>query len=381
MQLFHTLKTATGLADPIAGTVYGNFTEGTARKLVFSLTNHLFEMSDSKIVAESIDWLGRSLQGEAQVDQSMLNPSLHMYQIGPLFDLLATVSFVLTIFPIVLITNSHLPDHQRPKRLDNVPAPLDRRLAIRYSLVVGIITAVLFLLLMLVGFIVEFVGVTLIPVSFGTALSLISIVTAFVVVGITRRYIRAKRAMDSMAELHSGRKRFAGDFLKISLVLLPTLLWIFTFLFITRVGLDTGVAFTFAVDSEAVIFRFIYMMALVFLMLPVFYTDTLWLSSSVGIFLGWSSFKELVRKTGWALFSRLIGFAIVITSLYLPFLAGVELGFIMFIALLMLLFSVLFSLTVLVTVWVGGITRTNISRAVLNAILFAIVIAGTFQLV
>ncbi len=376
-----TLRSATGLADPIAGVTYGNFTEGTARRLVFSLTNHLFEMSDSEIVTESVDWLGRSLQGEGQVDLAMLDPSLHVYNICSFFDLIASISFVFTIFPIVLITYYQLPDSHRPRRLDNLPAPLGQKAAVRYSLVVGMVTAALFLLLMLLGFVFEFAGVTLIPVSFGTALSLISLMTALVVVWVTKRFRGRDSAKALMADLHSGRNRLTDDFIKTLLVLLPTLLWIFAFSFIARVGLDNGVAFTFAVDSGAAVFRFVYMMALVFLMLPIFYTDTLWLNSSVGTVSGWSNLRELMRKTGRALFSRLIGFAIVIASLYLPFLAGVQLGFVMFIALLMLPFAALFGLTILVTVWVGGITRTNFGPALMNAILFAIVITSTFQLV
>ncbi|TFG33729.1 alpha/beta fold hydrolase, partial [Candidatus Thorarchaeota archaeon] len=51
-----TLKIATGLNNPYPEAIYGNFMDGTARKLVFSPTNHLFEMSDSKIVTQCVDW-------------------------------------------------------------------------------------------------------------------------------------------------------------------------------------------------------------------------------------------------------------------------------------------------------------------------------------
>ncbi len=376
-----TLKIATGIMEPEVGTTYGNFTEGTARKLVFSATNHLFEISDAKIVSESIDWLGRALHGEQYAEESMLNPNQLIYQFVSGFDLLASVSFVFTIFLLVLITYSRLPARFKPDRIQDIPEALETNSAVRFSIILGIITSVLFLLLMLFGFIFEFTGVVLIPVSFGTSLSLISVLSCLVIIAISRRYLGKDKVQSFMIEVTSGKRHLLKNMFCALILLLPILFWILMVSFIVRIGLDNPLVFTFAVDSGAILFRFIYLLALVILMLPIFYADTLWLNISVGIVAGWNNPSNLVRKTGQALINRLLGMVIIIGLLYLPFLAGLQLGFIMFIALLMLPFMVLLGVTVLVTVWIGGITRSNISPALMNAALFALVISSTFQLI
>jgi pimeloyl-ACP methyl ester carboxylesterase len=376
-----TLKIATGLNDPDPGMTYGNFTEGTARRLVFSATNHLFEISDSTIVTESIDWLGRALQGEQQTQESMLDPTSHIYQYASGFDLLAAISFIFTIFPLVLITYSHIPVNWKPEIAEKLPAALETKSAIKFSVVLGVFTSILFLLLMLFGFVFEFTGLSLIPVSFGTALSLISISTALIVFVVSRKYVGKEQVQETMFELYSGWKHFFGNMISALVILLPALVWIFGVSFVARLGLDNPLAITFATDSGASLFRFLYMTILVFLMLPIFYADTLWLNISIGVSSMWNSTREMVQRVVQALISRLLGWLLIIAFLYLPFLAGLQLGFIMFIALLMLPFTVFIGLTILLTVWVGGITQSNIAPALLNAVLFAIIISSTFQLV
>jgi hypothetical protein len=438
-----TLSIATGVSEPTAEIIYGDFSAGTARKLVFSPTNHLFEMSDARIVTQSVDWMARSLQGPAYAEQSMLNPAQHIYQYVTFFDLLATIAFLLMIFPIILVTYSVLPSHLKPeiakkqklspnsllvlkhlwsngaqtaaklsiwvknkvqsddidlqnaivrllevglvkvrrrgKSTEEVSPQKQKRLT--YSLILGIVTAILFLVLILFGFVFEFTEFVLIPISFGTAFSFISIITGLTVFYLSRRFLGKERVRALTPEISSGRQRLIRELLNSFIVILPSLLWIFGFSVFSRLILDNPIMLTFAADSGAVIVRFIGMIGLAFLMLPLFYADTLWLNATVVINTKWNNLQILFKRLGWALLSRLLGFIIVIAALYVPFLVGAQLGFIMFIALLMLPFAVLLGMTVLNTVIIGGITRNNLAPALLNAILFALVITSMFQLV
>lgn len=376
-----TLKIATGLSDPVPEAIYGDFTAGTARKLVFSPTNHLFEMSDSKIVTHSVDWLARSLQGLSHVEQSMLSPAQHIYQYTSFFDFFASVSFVFSILVIAIISYSYLPTRLKPEQIEGLAKPLENRAAIRYSLIMGLVTSVLFLLLMLMGFVFEFTGLSFIPVSFGTALSLISILTGLVVFVLSKKILGKERVLTLTPELQSGRNILFKDFAKSFIVTLPLLIWILGFSIVSRAIFDNALMLTFAVDSGAALLRFLYMIALTFLMLPYFYADTLWLNASVGIVTKWNDLHDMTKRIVRALASRLLAFLIIIAILYSAFLAMINLGFIMFIALLMLPFAVLFGITGLNTVVIGGITRSNLSSALFNAILFAVIIASMFQLV
>jgi hypothetical protein len=53
----------------------------------------------------------------------------------------------------------------------------------------------------------------------------------------------------------------------------------------------------------------------------------------------------------------------------------------MFVALLMLPFAVLFGFSALVTLWVGGLTKNQLTAGLLNAFLLAVIVAGTFQII
>jgi hypothetical protein len=131
----------------------------------------------------------------------------------------------------------------------------------------------------------------------------------------------------------------------------------------------------------AVLVRALSTMVLTFTLFPLFYSDVLWLDRVVGIVSGWASFISLSKKSVAVIVCKLAGFGIVIAALYLPFLAGVQFGFVMFVALLMLPFAVLFGLTALVTLWAGGLSKSYASAALLNAFLFAVIIASTFEVI
>jgi len=103
---YATLTTATGLSNATSDVTYGSFSDGSARKPVLSATNHLFEISDTTIVMQSVDWLGRSLQGVAQFGQHTLPISNQIYQYANLAGLVQTSALLFSIFPVYLIAYS-----------------------------------------------------------------------------------------------------------------------------------------------------------------------------------------------------------------------------------------------------------------------------------
>ena len=50
-------------APVMSGQLYGDFSTGTARKVIIPLSNHLFEIVDPYTISESLDWLMYSLKG------------------------------------------------------------------------------------------------------------------------------------------------------------------------------------------------------------------------------------------------------------------------------------------------------------------------------
>ena len=60
-ELYTSLASTFGTGSIInPGQLYGNFNDGSARKLIIGQTNHLFETIDPQIISETIDWLNDS---------------------------------------------------------------------------------------------------------------------------------------------------------------------------------------------------------------------------------------------------------------------------------------------------------------------------------
>ncbi|MHA2111506.1 MAG: alpha/beta fold hydrolase [Candidatus Hodarchaeales archaeon] len=100
--LYTTLAPIFGSSSPIeSGQLYGNFTDGSARKLILGQTNHLFETIDSIIVSETIDWLNRSLFDSTNPEWiAKGNLSYPFLIIG---GVISTLGLILSIFPLMAI--------------------------------------------------------------------------------------------------------------------------------------------------------------------------------------------------------------------------------------------------------------------------------------
>ena len=84
------------------GIRYGDFGEGTARKLVLAKTNHLFETIDPVIVSESVEWMKEALKDGVE-DAHWLPSSDLSYPLWLVGGFLSLLGVLLTIFPLVLI--------------------------------------------------------------------------------------------------------------------------------------------------------------------------------------------------------------------------------------------------------------------------------------
>ena len=84
-----------GVVTP--GELYGDFSNGSARKIIFGETNHLFETIDPIIISETVHWLRLSLK---ETDISTGDLIYHFHILG---GLIASIGILLSIFPISTI--------------------------------------------------------------------------------------------------------------------------------------------------------------------------------------------------------------------------------------------------------------------------------------
>lgn len=370
---YETLRQATGMDDVEENTIYGSFATGTARKLVLSNTNHLFEISDPRIISESIDWFVHALQPTGQIDRT-LDPSNQIHQISTGFGLVSIASFVFTIIPLVGLTYEPLKTkmkmtYEEDKILSNI------EITYHFSLITSLLGSTLFLLVVLGGFGFDFSGLSPIRVSFGSGLLLFSM-GEFVLINrlLGRSYPSHSEAIESSRDW----KGLIMKILRGYALLLPVMVWVVSWSVGTQVFLGAKVGFTLQILSGGAVPRLVatFLMALAFI--PLFYVDTKWIGSLVNKI---ENLRDGFKITAKALIHRLGGYVLLLAVLYLPFLLGFPLGFIMFIALLMVPFLLIFGVSVVLLVWLKSMEIAPLHIAMLNALLLAIVVGSTFQLI
>ncbi|TXT57047.1 MAG: 2-succinyl-6-hydroxy-2, 4-cyclohexadiene-1-carboxylate synthase [Candidatus Thorarchaeota archaeon] len=96
------LEPAFNVSEVEIGVTYGEFSEGTARKLVVTDTNHLFETIDPIIVSESVAWMKDSLKNGVE-DAHWIPSNQLVYPLWLLGGFLSVSGAVLTIFPLLAI--------------------------------------------------------------------------------------------------------------------------------------------------------------------------------------------------------------------------------------------------------------------------------------
>ena len=97
--IFNSLSDPFGAEEGVVtpGELYGDFSSGSARKIILGETNHLFETIDPIIVGETVRWLGFSLK-ETEISTGDL-----IYQFHILGGFIASIGILLSIFPIITI--------------------------------------------------------------------------------------------------------------------------------------------------------------------------------------------------------------------------------------------------------------------------------------
>jgi pimeloyl-ACP methyl ester carboxylesterase len=134
--LLETLRTVTGNPNAEVGTTYGDFSSGTAYRLVLTQTNHVFEATDATIVAESVAWMLQALHGDDEpyipsiVDQLIYTRKSIAFIVG-------AVALILSVIPLLSIVLFHLPKQAKPPKIPSKTIPMAFRRDIAFGIGLG----------------------------------------------------------------------------------------------------------------------------------------------------------------------------------------------------------------------------------------------------
>ncbi|MFW9832319.1 MAG: alpha/beta hydrolase, partial [Candidatus Thorarchaeota archaeon] len=153
-ELFDIPDLLNSLAEPfnttapvVPGQLYGDFSLGTARKVIIPLANHLFEIIDPFAISESVEWLMNSLKGSPDIywipSQNFIYP---LWIVG---GFLACLGILLSLFALLLIIINigfFRQIRHSPNSVYSISTPLYFGLGLLYG-VIGLIALFAFLII------------------------------------------------------------------------------------------------------------------------------------------------------------------------------------------------------------------------------------------
>lgn len=351
--------------DVTDGTLYGDFSTGTARKYVLAETNHLFETVDPEIVRETVEWMKDSLKGGME-DSNWIPSGDLIYSWWLVGGFMATLGVVLTIFPLLTIlldtsVFASLKKESKQGVVENQEAPGPFT---KWGLMYSIIPPLTFFPLLLIGTFIPF------PQAYGAAISTWFLGTALILFVLLRP---ASKMMQSIQLPRSTSLLLRSFFLA-----LVVILWLYGWTLLVDLGFaldfrcflpglnDLTVARALFVPIYAVVFFVYFLVDSMWLMGPLKPSDvepwykgqTIWSTKSILI----KCYPFAILISYEYLLGLLLGYSVV------PGLIGYS--FLFFYA-----FAPWFAVSAVISVWCYRSTDTYYLGAFIKALLFAWMLA------
>jgi dienelactone hydrolase len=369
-----------GITPPvIVGYTYGNITEGTGRRLILPPTNHLFEVMDPIILAESVQWLTECLQSEPT--PSIL-PGILIYPVYFIGEALATIGLLLTAFPLLLLLLQLKPLAPLKEPPTSSYAASKNRYW-KYGIIYGALGLGCFLPFLFVGVIVQFIF--LFPQAFAPAIGIWLLGNALVAGLLLRFFLRRIQENRPSWKDIGGFAESPNDFFRI-LVLSGTtallvILWIYFWSLPLNLFLHVNFQLLFPIFKPLSPLRVLYVPVYLLFAIPFFLIEGVWL---IGFLRVSPKSTWIQTQTNWTLHATFIKTIPYITVVGLQFLIAHITGILLFPGaigfLLLFVWGLipLFLLTPTILVWSYRISNRVYVGALICAFILAWSLATTF---
>lgn len=378
--LLTILAPSFGTPPPIiVGQTYGNIAEGSGRRLILPPTNHLFEVMDPIIVAETLQWLNTCLDNN---EPPALLPGVLLYPFYFVGEALATIGLLLTVFPLLLLILQFKPLHilsEPPKS----PYASGKSRYWKYGIGYGIIGLASFLPFFLLGVIIQFVF--LFPQVFAPAVGCWLLGSA-VITGVLLRYsIRRLKENhptgNAMGGFTESRNQFVHLLARSSIAALLVILWIYLWTLPFNLLAHINFQILFPIFKPLTPLRALFVPIYLLFAIPFFLIEGIWL---IGFLRVQSKATWIQTQTTWTLHATFIKTIPYITLVGLQFLIAYTIGVLLFPGFIgfMLLFLwgliPLFLLTPTILAWSYRISNRVYIGAIICALILAWSLAATF---
>ncbi len=358
------LPTVFGVPEVSPGRLYGDFTSGTARKLVAPATTHLLEPLDPTIVSETVVWMNSALKpGEASLIGKLEEGLTYPYR--ETMMLLSFFSLVGLTFPVSMLISPHKSSNKSSIEHGSLK---DWRIMVIW----GALSIALLLPTFILGF-----SLPLPPVLFGSSIAwwllMVAIAGVFLILFVMPRFSGVRLRMRILASESFTRR---GVSAAVSLFLM---LYIIVYLIELLLGMKLWIFIP--------VFRVLSFPARISLFLT-FTPFFLFFFYVEGIYLhvlrrgsGKKGFLPEAVEMGRTIGVKIAPYILVMGTQYIPmFLFEIKplTSFLGFLIEFLPLITVQFIISTACSWWLHRVTLSIGTGTVFNALLFAWVSAGVF---
>ncbi len=376
--LYSSLASTFGTSSVIPNQLYGNFDEGTARKLIIGGTNHLFETIDPIIISETIDWLNDSLFDTT--NEKWISKNNLIYPFWIIGGGISCFGIILSIFPLMIILIDS-PFFNNLKSNPDSKYEVTNRNYLIYGGVYAVITLGSFLPALLFPSIIPF------PQNLGDSVGIWLLASATIALAvlilINHFQIRKTSSQTSWCDfgIDVHYKKFFPVFGRSTLLALLIFLWLYCWTLPADIflALDFSTFLPLLNDLPYNPPRLQIMPLYLIFTIPFFLVEGTWLMGILRTNSKETWEKTQIYRTGKAVVIKSGIYALILAvQLVMGLLIGKPFisGFLGFYLLFFWIITPFFIITTLITSWSYSLTNRIYIGAMLNSIIFSWTLAS-----
>ncbi len=369
-----------GTSPPIVfGQQYGTFADGSARMIITSPSNHLFETIDPVIISETVDWFRNSLKGGGY-DSYWIPKQNLIYQYHILGGFIACLGLQLSLAPLMAII-INLPPFKKLKEAPSSKYAASSKSYWGFGALYGIIGVGTFLPFLLIGLFINF------PQSIGAPIGVwllgSGLIAAGVLILIKQRSGNKSLSWSDWGVFGSDAKGFLKVFGLSALLALVLVLCLYLVMLPVDVLLALDFRAFLPLFNDLTPIRALIMPLYLIFGIPFFVVEGTWL---IGLLRTPPKKTWLRTQVVWtvkAAFIKVIPYVLVLLiqfSLTLatgtPFFAG-QIGFLL---LFLWMFIPMLAVAACITTWSYRLSNRVYIGAVFNALIFSWILASILPL-
>ena len=386
------LRNATGIETAVAGITYGSLDSQSAHRLVFSPSNHAFEVVDKILVSEAVSWLVQGVQGEDQLTYTR-DPTSQVFFSKNVASISAPIFIFASVIPIMLLAYSFIPEKQKPRRIKNNNRPYDIRRTFEVSSLLGGATILIFNVALVVGISLEDSGILWLNLMSGTGLVLFLICGAIGLLFILRLLLGQNDIRFSLSSVGVERlsiEYHVRDLIKNLFVVGVGIVWLLFWLKLAESSETQPAIFLILIKWPTGI-RWTGTFILAALAIPFFLAEATWIRSMLQstcamigqppIEYSWSS---SYRKTVALFLTIFLKFAMVaiytIIALFVTTSVGITGGRIILIGVIWIRILIVQLLATIIIVWTSFEFENTWSGVIMSSFILALVVVTAMPL-